>query len=156
MRSQYAENADKIIKFVNDYKRVNGIAPSVREIADNIGQHYSSVSRYLTRMKNEGRLNFGGQRNIITKETRRMLESEGVAVLGSVSCGLPKFAEENIEDYIQLPIYLIGQGSFFLLHANGDSMINAGIDNGDMVLIRQQNTAEPGQIVVALVEDEAT
>ena len=77
-------------------------------------------------------------------------------VLGSVSCGVPKFAEENIEEYVRLPVALFGRGEFFILRANGDSMIEANIDDGDLVLIRQQNYADEGQIVVALMEDEAT
>ena len=79
-----------------------------------------------------------------------------VPVLGTIACGIPKFAEENIEDYVRLPVALFGKGNFFILRAYGDSMIEAGIDNGDLVLIRQQNYADEGQIVVALMEDEAT
>lgn len=77
-------------------------------------------------------------------------------LLGCVSCGVPKFAEENIEEYVRLPIALFGRGQFFILRANGDSMIEANIDHGDLVLIRQQNYADEGQIVVALMDDEAT
>ena len=83
-------------------------------------------------------------------------ESVKVPVLGSVSCGVPKLAIENIEEYIRLPVALFGRGDFFILRANGDSMIEAGIDDGDLVLIREQNYADPGQIVVALMDDEAT
>lgn len=82
--------------------------------------------------------------------------TELVPLLGNVACGVPKFAEGNIEEYVRLPISLFGRGDFFLLRASGDSMIEAGIDDGDLVLIRQQDTADPGQIVVALMEDEAT
>jgi repressor LexA len=74
-----------------------------------------------------------------------------------VSCGIPKFAEGNIEEYVQLPTALFGKGDFFLLRASGDSMIEAGIDNGDLVLVKHKDHAEPGQIVVALIgDDEAT
>jgi repressor LexA len=79
-----------------------------------------------------------------------------VPILGEVACGLPRFAEENIEDYVQLPASLFGSGDFYMLRANGYSMIDVGISSGDFVLIRRQNTAEPGEIVVALVEEEAT
>ena len=77
-------------------------------------------------------------------------------ILGKVSCGVPKFAEENIEEYVRLPVALFGRGQFFILRANGDSMIEADINDGDLVLIRQQNYADEGQIVVALMDDEAT
>ena len=79
-----------------------------------------------------------------------------VPVLGSIACGIPKFAEENIEEYVRLPVSLFGKGDFFILRAYGDSMIEAGIEDGDLVLIRQQNIADEGQIVVALIDDEAT
>lgn len=88
------------------------------------------------------------------KITKR--ETTRVPVLGAVSCGVPKFAEENIEEYVRLPVALFGKGDFFILRANGDSMIEANIDDGDLVVIKQQNYAEPGQIVVALMDDEAT
>ena len=77
-------------------------------------------------------------------------------ILGKVSCGVPKFAEENIEEYVRLPVALFGRGQFFILRANGASMIEADINDGDLVLIRQQNYADEGQIVVALMDDEAT
>ena len=147
-----------IEKYVNEYKeKYSGASPSVREMADALGVNYSTVSRYLKQMKEEGIIEYDGHRNIITRENKRtQSETMKVAVLGSIACGIPKFAEENIEEYIRLPISLIGSGYFFILRANGDSMINAGIYDGDLVLIRQQNYAASGQIVVALMEDEAT
>ena len=98
-----------------------------------------------------------------TPSVRQIASGVGLAV-GTVSKylsymrenGVPKFAEENIEEYVCLPESLFGRGEFFLLRARGDSMIGAGIEDGDLVLIRQQNTAEYNQIVVALVDDEAT
>lgn len=79
-----------------------------------------------------------------------------VPLLGRVACGLPRYAEENIEEYVRMPEALIGSGEFFLLRAVGDSMVGAGINEGDLVLVKRQNTAEKGQIVVALVGEEAT
>ncbi len=76
-------------------------------------------------------------------------------LIGSISCGLPLLAEENIEEYYSLPRTWVGTGNVFVLQAEGQSMINAGIDNGDYVIIRQQPDAEPGQIIVALVDNEA-
>ncbi len=76
-----------------------------------------------------------------------------VALLGSIACGSPMLEEENVEEYFTLPEKLVGSGKFFLLRAKGDSMINAGIDEGDLVLIKQQNMADDGDIVVALTED---
>ena len=71
-----------------------------------------------------------------------LAETVEIPVLGSISCGVPKFAEENIEEYVRLPVSLFGRGDFYLLRANGDSMIEAGINYGDLVLIRHQNYAD--------------
>ena len=71
-----------------------------------------------------------------------LAETVEIPVLGSISCGVPKFAEENIEEYVRLPVSLFGRGDFYLLRANGDSMIEAGINYGDLVLIRHKNYAD--------------
>ena len=76
-----------------------------------------------------------------------------IPILGSVSCGVPLLEEENIEAYYWLPEELFGKGDFFFLRANGDSMIGAGIDDGDLVLIRRCDDAQVGQIVVALTDE---
>jgi len=157
MRSKNEEYLHLIEAYINDYKEKNGSAPTVREIESGIGLSKATVSRYLSYMRDNGMIDYAGHRNITTKEGRKTRdESVKVPVLGSVSCGVPKYAEENIEEYVRLPIALFGRGQFFILRANGDSMIDADIYDGDLVLIRQQNYADEGQIVVALMEDEAT
>ncbi len=148
---------DKILYFVKEFIDENSISPTVREISAGTGICKTTVNKYLMQMRETGVLDYRGKRGIKTKEqimTNR--KKKKVPVLGSVACGLPKFAEENIEEYVELPISIFGEGNFFLLHADGDSMINAGIDDGDLILIRQQNTAEPGQIVIALIGDTTT
>lgn len=147
-----------IENYINQYKeKYSGASPTVRDMAEALGVNYSTVSRYLKQMREDGIVEYDGHRNITTRESKiTRTESLKVAVLGSVACGVPKFAEENIEEYVRLPISLFGTGDFYILRASGDSMINTGIEDGDLVLIRQQNYADAGQIVVALVEDEAT
>lgn len=157
MRTKNPEYFKMIEEFINDYMEKNGVSPTVREIHAGIGLAVGTVSRYLSFMRENGMLDYSGCRNITTREamiTRN--ESTKVPVLGAVSCGVPKFAEENIEEYVRLPIALFGAGDFFILRANGDSMIEANIDHGDLVVVRRQSFAEEGQIVVALIEDEAT
>lgn len=153
-----AELFKQIEEYINCYKEQNnGASPSVREIADELGVNYSTVSRYLKYMREQGMIDYKGHRNITTEENRKTRsEMTKVAVLGSVSCGIPKFAEENIEEYVRLPVALFGSGDFYILRASGDSMINVGIEDGDLVVIRQQSYADEGQIIVALIEDEAT
>lgn len=152
------ENFRLIEDFVNSYADANGgRIPSLGEIGAGLGISKSTVSKYLNIMKAEGSIEFEGHRGIVTKQMR--MDAEGfcsVPVLGEVACGLPILAEENISEYVRLPVSLFGRGEFFLLRARGDSMINAGIDDGDLVLARKQEVAEYNQIVVALVGDEAT
>ena len=152
MKSKSSETFSLIRTAIRDYRDYRGTSPSVAEIAAAAGVSKATVSRYLSEMREQGELDYGGHRGIVMKERQTVR----VPVLGAVACGLPKLAEENIEEYVSLPASLFGSGEFYLLRASGESMIGAGIDDGDLVLIRQQDTAEAGQIVVALVEDEAT
>lgn len=157
MRSKSQELVQAIVDFIDNYKDAYGSSPSTHEIADSLNISTSSVSRYLIYMKENGILNFEGHRNIITK--RQVLKKDTtieVPVLGKVACGLPKYAEENIEEYIRLPASLFGRGDYYILVANGNSMIGIGIGDGDYVLIRRQDYAEEGQVAVALIGEEAT
>lgn len=147
-----------IENFINDYADSNGgTSPSLQEIAGAVGIAKSTASKYLNYMKENNMLQFSGVRNITTKQMERdSASSVRHPVLGRISCGIPKFAEENIEEYVKLPTSLFGKGPYFILQASGESMINVGIEDGDYVVIKQQNTADYNQIVVALVDDEAT
>ncbi len=151
------ELLQKIKAYAEEYYFSYSVSPTVREIADALGVGKSTVQRYLQRLNDSGEIEYNGKRSIRTENTDKMDSSSvSVGVYGSVSCGQLKFAQEEITEYVKLPTSLVGNGDFFILRADGDSMINAGIDNGDLVIIRKQSTARDGQIVVALYEDEAT
>lgn len=154
MRSKDKTLMAAIEKFVSDYTDSNGISPTMQEVADGVGSSKATVQRYIAQLCDDGILDYSGYRTMTSTKTKAA--AIRVPVLGTIACGIPKFAEENIEEYVRLPVALFGKGNFFILRAYGDSMIEAGIDNGDLVLIRQQNYADKGQIVVALMEDEAT
>ena len=158
MQHKKQEYFEGIERFIDDYKDLNGGAtPSLRVVGQHIGLSESTVYKYVAAMKQQGILACDGRKSIITRKSLR--DAEGfcrVPVVGAVACGLPILAEENIEEYVRLPAALFGRGNFFILRARGDSMINAGVADGDLVLVRQQDTAEYNQIVVALIEDEAT
>lgn len=130
----------------------------MQEIADKVKMNKSSVSRNLKEMKKRGLIALDkGWNGIKTnKIQKRVLEMRDVPIVGTIACGSPMFAEENIERYIPISTALLGNGTFFALHAQGDSMINANIDDGDFVIVRQQSTANEGEIVVALIGNEAT
>lgn len=154
MRSKDKTLMAAIEKFVSDYTDSNGISPTMQEVADGVGSSKATVQRYIAQLCDDGILDYSGYRTMTSTKTKAA--AIRVPVLGTIACGIPKFAEENIEEYVRLPVALFGKGNFFILRAYGDSMIEAGIDNGDLVLIRQQNYADEGQIVVSLMEDEAT
>lgn len=157
MRIKHTENYVLIERFIEKYHSENGGSPSIRDISEGTGIPTTTVHRFVNEMRENGTLEYSGHRSIITKKAKELARKQvRVPLLGEVACGLPIFAEENIEDYFVLPENLIGRGEYYCLRAKGDSMIEAGILDGDMILVRQQPTAEPGQIVVALIGEEAT
>lgn len=158
MRVMNESNFSAIIAFIDDYYSKHGKVPTQQEIADAIHLDKSNVNRNLKVMRARGLIDMdGGWRGIrTTKIQKRSDELNYVPVVGTIACGTPMLAEQNIDRYIPIPKALIGHGDFFALHASGDSMINANIDDGDFVIVRQQNTANEGDIIVALIDDEAT
>ena len=156
MRSKNPETMTDIIHFVDDYYSVHGSTPSTRIIAAGIGSSKATVYRYLLVMNENGMISYDGN-TIVTERTRKTcIDTVSIPIVGSIACGIPNLAEENIEEYVSLPESLFGKGDFSILRANGNSMIDAGINNEDLVIIRVQSDAEEGQIVVALVDNEAT
>lgn len=137
------ERYERIKTFITEYVDGSGNSPTLDEIAAGTGISRTAVVRYVNRMVEVGEMDSDGYRSLKPSDTK--FEAVRVPILGQVACGLPKLAEENIEEYVRLPVALFGRGKFYILRAVGD-----------LVLIRQQPTAEVGQIVVALVEDEAT
>jgi len=158
MRTKNQELMTKMINFIESEYQKNGLAPTLREIASEFNITSACVSHYLTEMKEKGLIQSNGKsRSIKTSKMQSMLnEVSYLPVVGSIACGTPLLAEENIEKYLPVPTDFLGAGKFFILRANGNSMIKAGIEDGDYVIVKQQETAEIGQIIVALINDEAT
>ena len=158
MRSKNKELMKSIIDFVDDTYERTGRTPTYREIGNELSMTSSCVCNYLKEMADKDLVSLTGDARGITTKKMQLSKNEliNVPVIGTISCGTPLFAEENIDRYIPIPKSLVGNGNFFILTANGTSMINANIDDGDMVIVRQQETAEIGQIIVALIDDEAT
>ena len=156
MRSKNPELMVQIMEYIDDYYSKHCSSPSVRTIAAGVGTSKSTVQRYLVAMNEDGMLSYDGKELIIDKIRKTNKSTVNVAVVGSIACGITNLAEENIEEYISLPKSMFGEGEFIILRANGESMVDAGIETGDLVVIRKQSCAEDGQIVVALVDDEAT
>ena len=157
MRKKNPELYQTIKAYVESHYEKEGRSPTVREIESGTGITRPTVQRYLTSMRENGEIEYNGIRGVRTMTmSKTARETAAVALVGQVACGTPIYAEENVQEYYRFPVALLGQGNFFLLRAKGESMIEAGISDGDLVLVRQQSTAEPGQIVVALIDEEAT
>lgn len=137
-----------------------GKVPSVRRLMTGLGyKSPRSAMEMLEKLEEAGFLKRkdSGLYSLISYDDQDLGRTVLIPLLGSASCGLPLFAEENIEAMIPVSTLIAKTGSkYFLLHATGDSMNNAGINDGDLMLVRQQETADQGQRVVALIDDSAT
>ena len=139
----------EILQFLREYIGENGYAPSVREIMDGVGLHSTaSVHYHLAALQESGEISMVGNKN----RTISLNENRGIPVIGMVTAGQPVLAVENVEGWLPLE----GKEGCFALRVRGDSMIGAGILSGDKVIVRPQPTAEQGEIVVALLGEEAT
>lgn len=148
------ELENQIYDFIKDYSEEKNINPSVQEIADHFDCAKSTAYKFLVRLEKEGRLQKSDKGDYYIQ--KNYITFIQVPLVGVISCGTPIFAEQNIEEYIPLPRDFLGKGEYFALRTKGDSMINAGIDSGDIVFVKIQNTAENGEIIVALTDEEAT
>ena len=165
-----------ILKFIEKEIQENGYSPSVREIGKAVGlKSTATVHAYLERLENIGRITRknkmgrtlqllkggkpyrpNGEEKKEEKEVYTGKEMVEVPVIGKITAGAPILAVENITDTFPIPLDFIGNSTCFMLTVRGESMIEAGILDGDYILVKKQNTAENGQIVVALIGDEAT
>ncbi len=163
-----------ILRFIEKQVNEKGYAPSVREIGKAVGlKSTATVHTYLSKLSEKGyikkedqkgrtlRLLKGGNGEPIgaKKEDKSFYtgkEMVEVPVIGKITAGEPILAVENVTDTFPIPIDFVGNSESFMLTVRGESMIEAGILNGDYILVKKQNTADNGEIVVALIEDEAT
>ena len=161
METRLSERQHQILAFIMD-KQEEGWTPSVREIGQAVGLRSSAaVQKQLMSLESTGHIRrlHGKARSIqILKPLSPEGEEFHVPILGEIAAGTPLLADENIEGYLSLvdETILLKGGTFFALKVRGDSMIEAGILSGDHVVVRQQPTAENGDIVAALLENEAT
>ncbi len=141
-----------ILAYIDEHYNNYGETPTVREISAGTGIAVTSVHRYLSEMQADGELNYNGRRSVSTKRMELEQTAHAMPVLGFVACGEGQEEVEEVLEYIRMPESLVGKGEFFALIAKGESMVDANIFPGDHVVIRKQNTAEVGDIVVALYE----
>jgi repressor LexA len=151
----------RVLEVIRQWLKTRGQPPTVREIGLEIGVASScTVQRHLDALERKGFIKRDRYkyRSIELADTPYPIftRAVNVPILGSIAAGAPILAQEHIEDTFALPANVVGDDQMFMLRVRGDSMINAGIYDGDLVAIRQQPNANNGDIVAALLEDEAT
>lgn len=151
MRRKDDSKKVSILNYINEYIGQYSSSPSVREISGGTGIPRATVQRYLVSMDEAGEIEYDG-RSIRTPAMQKMTPINCVRVLGRVACGPGEEEQEEVLEYLRMPEKLVGKGNFFALIAKGESMIDAGIREGDYVIVRQTQTAELGDIVVALYD----
>lgn len=173
MQKKLTEKQQQILDFVNKQVEDKGYPPSVREICSAVGfKSTSTVHSYLEKLEKNGlilkdptkpralRVVGGGKKSNApsgsVKDYYSGKELVSIPIIGKVTAGMPILAVENIEDTFPLPVDFVQNSTAFMLKVQGDSMVEAGILDKDLVLVKQQSTATNGDIVVALIGDEAT
>ncbi len=154
MRSKDPVKMKEIIDYIDKYYEDYHSTPNYKEISEHTGLGKSAVYNYLTDLRNSGLIDYDGKVIITEKMKERMFNYNRAGILGSIPCGALTLEEEAIEEYVDLPMTIFGGGNLYLLRAYGDSMINAGIDAGDYVVVKKQGYAADGDLVVAYVEGE--
>ena len=162
MTTPLTDRQREVLEHIAASIRRSGIVPSVREIGSALGMRSpSTVHQHLMALERKGYIRRAGDRMRVLEVLDRSVLPDGevahLPLVGRISAGLPLLAHENVEEMIPVPRKMVGwQDECFLLTVRGDSMIGAGIFDGDLAVIRQQSYAEDGDIVVALLEEEAT
>jgi repressor LexA len=160
------QRQQRILATIRDWVVRYGYSPSTRQIGDAVGlRSSSSVSKHLASLEEKGFLRRSDTmsrpidvRLFLQGATTREASDDSVSVpvVGHIAAGTPISAEEHVDDVLTLPRGLTGRGTVFGLRVRGDSMVDAAICDGDIVVVKQQNEAHSGQIVAAMIDDEAT
>jgi repressor LexA len=151
----------EIFDFIGKYATKYGYPPTVREIGKAVGLHSSStVHAHLANLEKIGLLRRDPTKpraiELLVDKAKKAIRPIGLPLVGQVAAGSPILAEENIEDYLEVPDVIGGEDGDYILRVRGDSMIGAGILENDFVVVRPIDDADDGEIVVAMIEDEAT
>ena len=151
----------EIFDFIGKYAAKTGYPPTVREIGKAVGLHSSStVHAHLHNLEKIGLLRRDPTKpraiELLVDKAKKAMAPAGLPLIGQVAAGEPILAEENIEDYLEVPDVIGGEDGDYILRVKGDSMIGAGILEDDFVVVRQTEVADDGEIVVAMIDGEAT
>src|ERR671918_2543722 len=151
----------EIFDFIGRYLSKHGYPPTVREIGKAVGLHSSStVHAHLSKLETLGVLKRDPSKpralEVLVERAKKAVRPSGLPLVGNVAAGQPILAEENIEDYLEVPDVVGGEAGDYILRVRGESMKDAGILEGDFVVVRPAEKARDGEIIVALIDDEAT
>lgn len=154
MRRKDPEKMKELIDYIDRYYEAYHRTPSTREISEHTSLTKSSVFNYLSALREEGLIDYDGKMIVTEKINDQISGYNRAGILGTIPCGQMTLEQESVEDFVNLPVNLFGGGELYILRTYGDSMIGAGIDSGDIVVVRKQSSAHDGDIVVAFVEGE--
>ena len=155
--SKIDEKIKKVFEYTEKYVKENGFPPSVREICEKLNiKSTATAFSYVQKLKERGLLVKVPNKKRAMVLSNKPSDFKTVPLVGTVTAGSPIFAVENLDGYYPIPNDFSSGGTEFALRVKGESMINAGIYDKDVIIVRQQNDAENGQIVVALIDDSAT
>lgn len=156
MRYKDPELMQRIRDFADDYYADERKFPSTTEIGKAVGVSRGTAYRYLVEMDERGLISYDGS-EILTKKIERLRSTQIAEVYtGAIPCGTPESVEPMVDDYVSLPTSIFGSGEMYVLRTRGNSMIEVGIDEGDFVVVKKQRSAQIGDIVVALHNNENT
>jgi len=161
IKSDLTKRQKEIFEFIRGYASKHGYPPTVREIGKAVGLTSSStVHAHLANLEKIGLLKRDPTKpraiEVLIDKARKAMGGKGLPVVGAVAAGAPILAEENIEEYVEVPDMIGGEESDYVLRVRGDSMQDAGILEGDYVVVKSAENANNGEIVVALLGEEAT
>jgi len=149
----------EVVEFIRDYIQEHSYPPTIRDIASNFSVSVKAAFDHVKALEKKqvikSDMNRSRSLEILSDEFSPIHEAMAIPLLGSVAAGMPLLTEENLDGTLSISSEMLGNGNFFALKVKGDSMINAGIFDGDFAVIKQTNTAENGAIVVAWVQEDA-
>ena len=160
MAKELTDKQQLILNFIKEEIKNSGFPPTVREIGDKFEITVKGAYDHMKAIEKKGfiKTEHNKSRAIVIIDEELEIKSSGISIplLGRIAAGSPILAEENIEQYLSFPEEMFSKGEYFALTIRGDSMIEGGIFDGDVAVIKKQNTANNGDIVAALIDDEAT
>lgn len=155
LTNRQQETLNYIKKFIDEHS----YPPTIRELASSFNISVKGAYDHIKALEKKGRIKCDGNRSrtieILDKKGENEPETVQIPILGKVAAGTPLFSEENLDGVLNMPAARFNNGKFFALHVSGDSMQDIGILDGDVAIFNQKNTAENGDIIVAMINDEA-